>query len=132
MASPIGSKGSVDVQTDSRGSSIRVQISETAGIKAENLSLSTWGASFVLANHLHKLKLPSHAKAHDQDWILELGAGTGLVGITASCIWKASVVLTDLPGIVPGLTANIALNGPFLSKSGGSASCGSLDWRSPS
>ena len=43
--------------------------------------------------------------------ILELGSGTGLVGIAAASIFpSASVLLTDLPAIIPNLSANVTLN----------------------
>ena len=135
MSAPIGAEGTYSIQTDDRGSSIHIHISEPAGVKAENLSLSTWGASFVLANRLHKIKLPSVESQNgipDQTSpVLELGAGTGLVGLSAAAIWKTGVILTDLPPIVPRLAANIGLNTSLLAEAGGSACCGSLNWTNP-
>ena len=42
--------------------------------------------------------------------ILELGAGTGAVGLAASLLGAQSVLLTDLPHLVPGLQANIQVS----------------------
>ena len=41
---------------------------------------------------------------------LELGAGTGLVGLSCALLGAASVVTTDLAEVVPLLELNIALN----------------------
>lgn len=128
MASPIGASGSLAIQSDDKGSSIQVTISEPSGITSENLSLSTWGASFVLANQLYKIPFPLGLDA----CIVELGAGTGLVGISAAAIWKANVILTDLPPIVPGIAANVSLNKTLFERTGGKARVGSLDWTRPS
>ena len=42
--------------------------------------------------------------------ILELGAGTGAVGLAASLLGAQSVLLTDLPHLVPCLQANIQVS----------------------
>jgi hypothetical protein len=138
MASPLGTKGTIAVKVDGKGTSIDIHVSEPPGVKAENLSLSTWGASYILASHLHNITLPSHPIRNgghhhlaNNNWILELGAGTGVVGLAAAAIWKANVVLTDLPSILPGLAANITANTSLLMQCGGSTSYGYLDWTHP-
>lgn len=138
MASPIGSRGSFEVQSDRHGSRMNIHILEQAGISAENLSLSTWGASFVLANQLHKISIPSKPKDEISNGgeqprlsVLELGAGTGLVGISAAALWCADCLLTDLTPILPGLDTNISVNQQLLSRNASSASCASLDWNRP-
>lgn len=132
MASPIGSHGTFNVKTDRRGSTVPVHISEQAGARAENLSLSTWGASFVLANVLHELavSLPKGNEAPASGThVLELGAGTGLVGLTAAMLWKMPTLLTDLSPLLPALAGNVLLNKALLARQ--SVSCASLDWSKP-
>ncbi|RMZ90893.1 hypothetical protein DV736_g1868, partial [Chaetothyriales sp. CBS 134916] len=104
----------------------------TPDLRSENLSLTTWGSSYVLAQALHTIDIDKTAFDTDIVHIIELGAGTGLVGLSASVIWKGNVLLTDLPGIAPGLALNIAANKDDLTVAGTRAYCGSLDWRRPS
>jgi predicted nicotinamide N-methyase len=47
--------------------------------------------------------------------VIELGAGTGVVGLAAGAL-GAKVVLTDLPHLLPGLTRNVEVG------------CTSLTW----
>ncbi|KAB8339207.1 hypothetical protein FH972_022141 [Carpinus fangiana] len=101
-------------------------------LKAEGLGLITWASSSVLANQLHRLDIhPAALKHNDGIKVLELGAGTGLVGISAAVIWHTNVVLTDLAPIVPGLTGNVDSNKDLLKSSQGSAMVGTLDWNAP-
>lgn len=76
----------------------------------DSLGLKTWTSSWLLAKRLHSLSchVPS-----GRPRVLELGAGTGLVGLAAASIWQglvSEVMLTDLPEIVPNLRKNIDLN----------------------
>lgn len=120
------------VPVNNADQTIEVLISEPH-IRADNLILETWCSSFIMASVLHRLdiKLPSTSTPTKSVPILELGAGTGLVGMTAASVWHAPVVLTDLAPIVPGLAANIALNQDLLTAHGSSATCGTLDWTQP-
>jgi hypothetical protein len=59
--------------------------------------------------------------------LLEVGAGTGVVGITAAAL-GAQVTLTDLPELQQLLQANIAANEQLISTAQGSAAAAVLDW----
>ncbi|KAH3661981.1 hypothetical protein OGAPHI_006160 [Ogataea philodendri] len=86
-------------------------------LTSDNLGLKTWGSSLMLSRRLAslpKLKEP----------ILELGAGTGLVGISCGLLGYSDVILTDLPEIVPNLDKNVQLNNLKLQ-------CSVLDWTNP-
>ncbi|SMY22302.1 unnamed protein product [Zymoseptoria tritici ST99CH_1A5] len=122
-----------DATTNSK---LLIHISEKEGVKAENLSLATWGSSYVLANHLHRWKdtQPIHTARENTSnsiAVLELGAGTGLVGLSAAAIWQLPVILTDLAPIVPGLAQNINSNRTLLAEKRTTAACGCLDWTQP-
>ncbi|KAK4623897.1 Methyltransferase [Fulvia fulva] len=130
---------SFDIATDDNGSFVEVAISETPGLKAENLSLATWGSSFVLANLLHKWKSTvQHSTAapiradYNAIPVLELGAGTSLVGISAAAVWQVQgVITTDLAPLIRGLAQNISVNANLLKDRSASVSCGTLDWSEP-
>lgn len=120
------------------GDAINIQLGEPV-LAAENLRLSTWASSFILATNLHRfdidlgsLRQPVGLQPTDTGInVLELGSGTGLLGLSAAAIWRTTVVLSDLGPIVPGLIMNISANKDTLSARGASASCGTLDWTIP-
>ncbi|KAI9839408.1 MAG: hypothetical protein M1837_002095 [Sclerophora amabilis] len=112
---------------------------------SDNLGLKTWAASYLLAKRLASLSSslpsshhppPQQQQQHQQDArppprprVLELGAGTGLVGIAAAAVWGAAVHLTDLPAIEPNLAANVNANRETIERrGGGGATTGVLDW----
>lgn len=98
-------------------------------LEAEGLYLQTWGSSYLLANRLYAMRFDLNEARNLQ--VLELGSGTGLVGLSAAIVWGARVMLTDFASIVPGTATNVALNQSLLDQTGGSATCGSLEWLSP-
>ena len=115
---------------------IEIMIHEPA-LTADNLGLKTWASSYLLAKRLCLLR-KEHIALGEYGDILELGAGTGLVGLAAAAILQRHVVLTDLPEIVPNLERNIAANVTAISRchdrSGfayGSAEAAVLDWSKP-
>ncbi|KAB8238400.1 S-adenosylmethionine-dependent methyltransferase [Aspergillus alliaceus] len=110
-------------------------------LTADNLGMKTWVSSYLLSQRLHTLLestpqlVPSETttptpKADRTLRALELGAGTGLVGLSFAAIRgeSASIHLTDLPDIVPNLAHNTALNVELLTKTAATVTTDVLDW----
>lgn len=104
---------------------IELTIFEPA-LTADNLGHKTWASSFALAKRLCQIKDELSAQS-----VMELGAGTGLVGMAAACVLRTHVLLTDLPEIVPNLERNLNDNAMVINSNGGSVSAAVLDWRQP-
>jgi len=94
-------------------------------LTGDNLGLKTWTSSLLLSKRLPDLR--KYIVDH-RSKVLELGSGTGLVGMAAACAWKVPVLLTDLPEIVPNLQHNLQLNRDLIEENGGSAAARQLDW----
>lgn len=105
-----------------------IEIYEPA-LTEDNLGLKTWSSSYVLAKKLHILS--RHIPLSRELPVLELGAGTGLVGLASALVWQVPVVLTDLAEIVPNLARNVAGNEDIVSHRGSGAIAGTLDWTQP-
>lgn len=116
VSTPIGEPAGFDISP----SSVAITLHEP-GLTADNLGLKTWASSYMLSKRLAELApiLPSGARA------LELGAGTGLVGLAAAAVLGVDVLLTDLPEIVPNLARNIEANRHL----GVEVEARVLDWR---
>ncbi|KKY25959.1 putative glucose-inducible sam-dependent methyltransferase [Diplodia seriata] len=117
------------------GPSEDMEIYEPA-LTADNLGLKTWASSYLLSRRLWRLaadesSLPG-AKDLPRHSVLELGSGTGLVGLSAAMVLGTDVLLTDLPEIVENLDRNAVSNGEILDRHNGSAHTAVLDWTDPS
>ncbi|KAH8597471.1 putative methyltransferase-domain-containing protein [Bisporella sp. PMI_857] len=116
-------------------------------LTGDNLGLKTWGTAFAVSKILEKLgndyfchvinpprnnyttATGSTFTTRNSNQVLELGAGTGLVGIALAAIWHVDVILTDLPEIHANLLHNIDLNSDLINKMGGVATGKVLDWK---
>lgn len=108
-------------------------------LTADNLGMKTWVSSYLLSRRLSTVfdtapeLVPSASTTpatKGQLRALELGAGTGLVGLSFAALWgqSASIHLTDLPLIVPNLAHNVSLNVELLNNTGATVTTGILDW----
>ena len=108
-------------------------------ITADNFGMKTWVSSYLLSRRLHSILdatpelVPSESTAPKNDRTLralELGSGTGLVGMSFAALHgkTASIHLTDLPEIVPNLAHNVALNVELLTRTAATVTTGILDW----
>ncbi|EME46690.1 hypothetical protein DOTSEDRAFT_70630 [Dothistroma septosporum NZE10] len=123
------SSDSDGTQMDASENNLELTLHEPA-LTSDNLGLKTWASSYLLAKRLGTLRayLPSLPR---DALILELGAGTGLVGLAAAAVFSRHVILTDLPEIVENLQRNVQTNAPALTVHGAKAYAAVLDWTSP-
>ncbi|RAL67901.1 hypothetical protein DID88_008626 [Monilinia fructigena] len=97
-------------------------MNDNATIGGETVVLS---GSTLESNLIHPAKPAGNI--YNQGRVLELGSGTGLLGLTAAMLWNKPTVLTDLPDIVPNLDVNLKRNG-FDRTSESKAKAEILDW----
>ncbi|KNA20291.1 hypothetical protein SOVF_053480 [Spinacia oleracea] len=102
-------------------------------LPSEGLSFQLWPAATTLFSlldtHLLHPHLPCHHILHRRRLrILELGSGTGLVGITAAAILGADVTVTDLPHVIPNLEFNVLANAEIIAAGGGAVVATELSW----
>ncbi|KAK4790291.1 hypothetical protein SAY86_017595 [Trapa natans] len=103
-------------------------------LRSQGLSFQLWPAATTLVSILDDSAagpLSSTLAAfgdREQLRILELGSGTGLVGIAAAAALGADVTVTDLPHVLPNLHFNAEANAPLLSSTGGAVRVAALRW----
>ncbi|KAF6263186.1 putative methyltransferase-domain-containing protein [Scenedesmus sp. NREL 46B-D3] len=85
-----------------------------------------WAAGVRLSQHIVKNRTQELKGAR----VLDLGSGTGIVGIAAACL-GAHVMLTDTRDILPQIMENVHQNGALVEAAGGSATVQELDWNQP-
>ncbi|TMW66775.1 hypothetical protein Poli38472_014087 [Pythium oligandrum] len=90
--------------------------------------LTTWDGSIVLAKYLeHRF---GNGQLHGKR-VLEVGAGTGLVGISAGLLGAEQVLLTDLAYTMDNLARNVELTGQHAQQIKARVQPVELDWFQP-
>lgn len=104
-------------------------------LPSQGLSFKLWPAATTLVTLLDQFRshpsnspLASILSIGCQLNILELGSGTGLVGMAAAAILGAKVTVTDLPHVLTNLQFNVDANAGLISLRGGSVHVAPLRW----
>ena len=105
-------------------------------LTADNLGMKTWLSSYLLSRRLDTVidtesqRTSTTPNTKNKLRALELGAGTGLVGLSFAALHgkSATIHLTDLPEIVPNLAHNAELNVEQLKRTEATVTTGVLDW----
>ena len=134
LAKSTGTTRQFEFETTSQGAGrVLLSIHERPG---EQIGSITWGGATVLSDYLISegaaslLLSPLERAAGPARALrcLELGAGTGLVGLLASAALGAAVVSTDTADLLPLLRANQDANRAALGV--GTVACSELAWGS--
>jgi 16S rRNA G966 N2-methylase RsmD len=119
-----------EVQVSQKQQSLSLMQSEGAGPDSDG-QVTVWDAAIVLHRMLlccaAARKCCGSRKALQRQGVIELGAGSGLVGITAARL-GATVCLTDLGAVLPTLRENVRINCGIQDDHGGSAMVTELFW----
>jgi hypothetical protein len=83
----------------------QISIQETPNLPDGGTGVTAWDGSLLLARYLEVCS--SNVRGCR---VLELGAGCGVVGLTATALGAQSVLMTDLPYVLPLLQSNIYRN----------------------
>ena len=87
-----------------------------------------WDGAIVLARWLQRQIAAGSGSAGCDRTVLELGSGTGLVGISAAVLCGARVLLTDRDAVFTVTQLNAERNRGGVEAAGGVLCCAELDW----
>lgn len=135
----IRSDGDDDDDDTNSNDTVRLLIHERHN-QQDSTAFTVWDGGVLLAEYIKKYPAETILGKN----VLELGSGTGLVGLTAAALGAKYVELTDLPEAMPLLTQNIKANQSLwedvcegTARQSPSSSpavvvaCSELDWYSP-
>ncbi|WOH09947.1 hypothetical protein DCAR_0729408 [Daucus carota subsp. sativus] len=99
-------------------------------LPSQGISFKLWPAASTLVSLLdnHRNAAFSALFDHKPLRILELGSGTGLVGIAAAAILGAHVTVTDLSRASPNLQFNVEANLKTIGVNGGHVEVAAMAW----
>ncbi|CAA7393694.1 unnamed protein product [Spirodela intermedia] len=103
-------------------------------LPSQGLSFQLWPAASSLVSLLDQnpslllASLPTSRRCLPNLNILELGAGTGLVGIAAAAVLGARVTITDMSHVLPNLLFNAQANACAVAARGGVVEVRQLEW----
>lgn len=107
-------------------------------LPSQGLSFQLWPAAHTLVSLLDQHRpttttpfsalLNKHTQPSRRLRILELGSGTGLVGIASAAILGADVTVSDLSHVLPNLKFNAEANSNTVGVNGGSVNVAALGW----
>lgn len=100
---------------------------DEVGNAGKGTGLTTWDGSVVLAKYLEHTRMDDVRGKR----IVELGTGTGLVGISAALMGAKEAILTDLEYTMANLERNVAMTMAKTSSIHGAISTRVLDWFAP-
>lgn len=112
----------VFVRVEVRGAREDVPVGTDGDVDPEFTASRLWPAAYELARLLEAERDLVVGKR-----VVDLGSGTGFVGIAAAKLGAAVTFLTDLPGALPRLNRALDLNG----LSAPTATASALDWTRP-
>jgi hypothetical protein len=105
----------------------QILIQETPNLPGAGTGVTAWDGALLLARYLEVRS--SNVRGCR---VLELGAGCGVVGITAAALGAQSVLMTDLPCVLPLLQSNIYRNRNLITTDSNdneiSMQCCKCDW----
>ncbi|XP_057786011.1 uncharacterized protein LOC131003518 [Salvia miltiorrhiza] len=98
-------------------------------LTSQGISFQLWPAAAALVALLERQTLSCLRTAEQRRLrVLELGSGTGLVGIAAAALLGANVTVTDLPHVLPNLQFNVDANAGVVAARGGQVQVAALSW----
>jgi predicted nicotinamide N-methyase len=111
----------------SLGGSRNLYIRQESSRQCDGTGVTVWDGALLLARYLEQRPFLVQNKH-----VVELGAGCGLVGLSAGALGAASIMLTDLAYVLPILESNLENNRSVLQGAGcHDAMCCLLDWFHP-